>query len=349
MATSKLLSLQIADIVRWYREKELVINETFQRRAVWTTAAKTYLLDTILSELPLPKFYLRSKINPRTQRAIREIVDGQQRVRAIAEFANNELRLTSRSEQYVGLKYEDLDDDAKTRFLGYTISVEQLLNATDDDVLEVFARLNSYTVNLNAAEKRHAKYQTEFKWAVRKAATEHKAFWERHNILTIKERFRMADDALMAEMFGIFLEGVRDGGARNIDRLYKEQDDQSFTKRKANRNRANINKAINYLDTDMAPALSGSFSRPYHVLMMLAAYAHHTVGIPQGQIEVMPPRTKLAPVQTILDRLSGVAEALDSEDPPKRFREFVIASQSSTHRISSRRIRFLEMVRVFGA
>jgi len=349
MATSKLLTLQIADVVRWYRDKELIINETFQRRSVWTAAAKTYLIDTILSELPLPKFYLRTKINPQTQHVIREIVDGQQRVRAIAEFANNDLCLTSRSEQYNGSKYEDLDEDAKTRFLGYTISAEQLLNASDDDVLEIFARLNSYTVNLNAAEKRHAKYQTEFKWAIRKAATEHKAFWERHNILTIKERFRMADDALMAEIFGIFLEGVRDGGARNIDRLYRDQDDQSFDKKKADRCRTNIDKAIKYLDADITPALSEPFSRPYHVLMMLAAYAHHSVGIPQGQIEDMPPRTKLAPVQTILDRLSEIAEALDSEDPPKRFREFVIASQSSTHRISSRKIRFLEMVKVFGS
>jgi len=57
MAISKLLTLQISDIVGWFRRNELVVNETFQRRAIWTAAAKTYLVDTILHELPIPKIY----------------------------------------------------------------------------------------------------------------------------------------------------------------------------------------------------------------------------------------------------------------------------------------------------
>jgi hypothetical protein len=42
MATAKPSTLQISDLVQWFREKELVINDTFQRHTVWTAAAKTY-------------------------------------------------------------------------------------------------------------------------------------------------------------------------------------------------------------------------------------------------------------------------------------------------------------------
>jgi archaellum biogenesis ATPase FlaH len=48
MATAKSISLQVSDIVRWFKDGELVINEIFQRHSVWTTAAKTYLIDTLL-------------------------------------------------------------------------------------------------------------------------------------------------------------------------------------------------------------------------------------------------------------------------------------------------------------
>lgn len=158
MATSKSISLQVSDIVRWFREKELVINETFQRHSVWTPAAKTYLVDTVLNELPIPKIYIRSKVDTKSQATLREVVDGQQRVRALVEFANNQLRLGNRSDQFSGKKYEDLDEETQSKFLGYTLSIEQLLNATDDDVIDIFARLNSYIVSLNAAEKRHAQF-----------------------------------------------------------------------------------------------------------------------------------------------------------------------------------------------
>jgi hypothetical protein len=69
MATSKSISLQVSDIIRWFKDGELIINEVFQRHSVWTTAAKTYLIDTILNELPVPKIYIRSKIDPKNNQA----------------------------------------------------------------------------------------------------------------------------------------------------------------------------------------------------------------------------------------------------------------------------------------
>jgi uncharacterized protein with ParB-like and HNH nuclease domain len=63
--------------------KELILNPTFQRRSVWQPQAKVLLIDTILRKMPVPKVYMRTQINAKTKRSVREIVDGQQRLRAI--------------------------------------------------------------------------------------------------------------------------------------------------------------------------------------------------------------------------------------------------------------------------
>ena len=111
----------------------------------------------------MPKVYLRTLIDRVSQASVREIVDGQQRLRAILDFGLGKFRLTSRAGEFSGLYYSDLEEELQNTFLSYRISVEQLINADDDDVLEVFARLNSYTVPLNPPELRHARYQGDFK------------------------------------------------------------------------------------------------------------------------------------------------------------------------------------------
>ena len=347
MATSKLLSLQVSDIIKWFRESTLIINDTFQRHSVWTVAGKTFLIDTILNELPIPKIYLRVKINPKTQESIREIVDGQQRIRTFIEFADDKLKLTSRSEKFSGLTYSSLEPEDQEKFLGYTLGVEQLLNAADDDVIDIFKRLNSYTVPLNEAEKRHAKYQTDFKWAVRKAAQDWKGFWEKFGIFSIKERFRMQDDVLMAEIFGIFLEGVRDGGARNIDALYKRQDEDTFTKSIHKSIRDKIDATLSFFDEKIGQALSNEFSKPFHILILVAAYANNRWGIPQGQLESIK-RHKLASPDKIMDGLSTLENILSQGNPPKKYQKFYKACKGSTHRIASRKARFEEIIKVFS-
>ncbi len=145
---------RIADFLEWHRKKQLVLNPDFQRGSVWTPAARTYLIDTILRQYPIPKVYLRTIVDVTTQQSVREVVDGQQRLRAILDYANDRFVLSSRAGEFAGLGYSDLETEFKERFLSYPIAVGQLLNANDDDVLEVFSRLNSYSVTLNPAEKR---------------------------------------------------------------------------------------------------------------------------------------------------------------------------------------------------
>src|SRR6266511_5254120 len=153
-ATTILEQYRIADFLEWHERKQLLLNPYFQRRSVWTQTAKILLIDTILRRLPIPKVYMRTQIDPATKRVHREVVDGQQRLRAVIEFAQDTFALTSRSGEFTGYRYSTLGEELQQAFLSYPIAVDQLVNATDSDVLEIFSRLNSYTAVLVPAEKR---------------------------------------------------------------------------------------------------------------------------------------------------------------------------------------------------
>ncbi len=51
----------INDFVEWDAAKQLELNPRFQRRAVWTEKAKSFLFDTILRGKPIPKVFIRRR------------------------------------------------------------------------------------------------------------------------------------------------------------------------------------------------------------------------------------------------------------------------------------------------
>ena len=69
----------IRELFDSYNRKETVISPKFQRRPVWEYKAKSYLIDSIISGYPIPRIFIREKIDL-NMTAIREIVDGQQRL-----------------------------------------------------------------------------------------------------------------------------------------------------------------------------------------------------------------------------------------------------------------------------
>src|SRR3546814_15892 len=106
---------RIADFLDWHKEKRLVLNPEFQRGSVWTAAAKTYLIDTILRQLPMPKVYLRTRVDLESKKSIREVVDGQQRLRAIIEFSDDKFALSKRAGEFAGTRYSTLQTELQER------------------------------------------------------------------------------------------------------------------------------------------------------------------------------------------------------------------------------------------
>lgn len=333
----------IADILAWLDDKTLVVNRDFQRGdSVWPSTARAYLIDTILRERPMPKIYLRTMTDVETRRSYREVIDGQQRLKAIQDFARGNLALGTDEEifgEYAGNRYSDLDEETQKIFLSYLVGVEQIFNVPDSVVFDIFQRLNTYNYNLSGQELRHGKFHGALRNAVVETSRRWSILWDRYGVVTRRARVRMADDELMAQMFGIILGGVVDGGQPKISKLYKDFDGE-IPKDCGDK----VVLAIEFIVDKLEPILETGLGGAPHFLMLFAAVAHALFGIPRGAIDDMPKRDSRAitDIPMALSNLGTLADVLekDLDQVPERFSAFRLASAGTTQRIRSRRIRF---------
>jgi hypothetical protein len=134
-----------------YKRRDKIEMPDFQREEVWPDVKKQLLIDSILRGWHLPKFYFRKSAD-----GTFECVDGQQRLNAIFEFYEGKLDLPDATvKAFGGPKYTDLPDDTSDKFDDYEVEIEEIEDASDDDLEELFRRLQLGTP-LNTAEKLNA-------------------------------------------------------------------------------------------------------------------------------------------------------------------------------------------------
>lgn len=204
----------INDFLEWKSNGQLELNPNFQRRSVWNDNAKSYLMDTIVRGLPIPKVFIRQKINVATKNSIREVVDGQQRLRTILSFLNDGFCISKKhNPQYGGYFFSQLsqvDDEIQANILNYEISVDLLVNMPDPQVLDVFSRLNSYSVVLNEQEKINANHFGPFKLLADQIAKKYFEFWIQNKIISEKKCLRMDDVNLTADLLIAMCVGIKE-------------------------------------------------------------------------------------------------------------------------------------------
>src|SRR5690606_25040395 len=99
--------MSVRDILDLYRNGMLRANPEYQRGAVWSRAQQKKLIDSILRGYPIPLIYLHyiKKQVAGMQREDLEIIDGQQRIRAMYDFAEGAYTL-----------FDPLKDDHEAKF-----------------------------------------------------------------------------------------------------------------------------------------------------------------------------------------------------------------------------------------
>jgi len=133
------------------RRDRLDLNPEYQRGKVWSLDRQQLLMDTILRGWDIPKVYLRV-LNEDNY----ECVDGQQRFRSVFGFYNNSYPLSKKySGGYGGLTYSEMPLGIQEKFDDYEFSIVEIRDAKDEEVSEMFLRLQ-LGIPLNSAEKLNA-------------------------------------------------------------------------------------------------------------------------------------------------------------------------------------------------
>lgn len=203
----------INDFLEWQVNNQLELNPKFQRRSVWSDRARSYLMDTIVRGKPIPKIFIRQKINPTTKASIREVVDGQQRLRTILSYLNDGFMISKRHHPTYGGRYfsqlNEVDDQIQTNVLNYEISVDLLVNMPDAEVLDVFSRLNAYAVILNEQEKINASHFGPFKILADNLGHDYADFLVRSTVVAPQKVLRMDEVNLAADLLIAMIEGIK--------------------------------------------------------------------------------------------------------------------------------------------
>lgn len=166
-------SKSIKDLIDLHKAQMLKANPEYQRGIVWGTDQKRKLIDSVLRGYPLPKIYLhhvQTSIAGLKSEGL-EVIDGQQRINALHEFAEGAFKLfdpiadEARAKfpsfikdqpcPWAGKNFEGLSDDLKEQFLSTPISIARIETKDSNEVRDLFVRLQG-GVPLTAQERRDA-------------------------------------------------------------------------------------------------------------------------------------------------------------------------------------------------
>jgi len=267
MAKRRPTTKDIALLRQLYADDQLTLAPEFQRNSVWPRAAKAYLIDTLLADRPIPLFFFARVTSPQTGRPAYEVIDGQQRLRAVFEFIDGRFRLgkTSSDSSVHGKRFSGLTPDQQNQILNYDIVVEELTGYSDSQIRDIFIRLNKYVVKLSPQELRHARTEGAFAEYVEDLGNWD--YWRTQRVFTPTQLRRMRAVEFSAELAILLIEEPQD--KKSVIDLYYGQYQSSFPEGRAVRT-----KLTTYLDwiAKAVPNFSNSrYRRPVDLYAFVGA------------------------------------------------------------------------------
>jgi|CXWL01.1.fsa_nt_gi hypothetical protein len=333
------------DFGQWKAGNSLSLSPKFQRRGVWKPAARSFFIDSLLRGMPVPPIYLREMQSPERDRVIREVVDGQQRVAAVMDFMQGKFRLArTLAATWAGKAFGALSNDEQDRVSTYAFSVEVFHGLSDLEVLEIFSRLNTYSVALNKQELRNGRFFGLFKQSAYSLAYEHLEFWRRHGIFTEQNIARMQEAEFVSEIFVAFIVGMQDK-KKSLDLFYDKYDESFDVKDQ-------VEKRFREVVDDINEALDGVlvatvFRRPPILYSLFCVIYHYRFALPKATLAT--PAGKLSKelrlsLREAVESLSArVEEARAGESVPAHLTHFVKACLQQTDNIKPRETRFTSL------
>lgn len=350
------------DLLAWHEAGALELSPKFQRRPVWKPASKGYLIDSMLRGFPIPPIHIRLGMS-KAGTATREIIDGQQRLRAVFDFIAGKYKLSkSLDGPWAGCAFSSLDEADANRLRMYQFHAFQYDAIDDATVLEIFARINTYSVALNKQELRNGQYFGEFKNAMYELARAHLSFWRDSKLFSETSIARMAEVEFVSELSVMLLDGVQDK-KNSVDVFYRSLDEEwgqaevrwTYRRHLVPTNYlsridlvSRFNKIIDHIvDVVGESVVNTEFRRGPLFYSLFAVIAHHLYGVPN--LDIPTPRRRLSENEAVnlrdaMVRLSQIVsekERLDSL--PTWQRDYLVASSRQTDNLAPRmsRIRTL--------
>lgn len=322
----------IADFVEWEKNGSLELSPDFQRRSVWSDKAKSYLIDTVLRGKPMPKIIITQRLEG--AKNIRVVVDGQQRLRAILEYYNGDFKVSkAHNKDLSKYYYSNLPDNLDKDFLKYEIGADLLFDVPYQELLDIFARINSYTVKLEKQELFNAKYLGFFKQKVYGLGYKYVSYWIDAGVLTKAKVTRMAEAELAADLFVSLLDAVQTN--KGVESYYKKYEDDAG---ELDNIEKKFDKVMSFIGSIYKAEDLGNtnYARIHLFYTLFTSLAHLLFELKGLDKRLRKPLTErhIGKVRVVLDNVSAqydeISANIDSPEYPKDFKDFINYSRRGT-------------------
>ncbi|NKS86283.1 DUF262 domain-containing protein [Rhodococcus hoagii] len=267
--------MSVQEAYRLYRDDSLFVNRRYQRKLVWSVSEKQLLIRSILDGYPVPLILLAER--PEVHGTGRyEIIDGMQRLDAIFSFIEQkfdydgeifDLTQSARASQAAdagAFKRADssiplMPPNKCANILDYQLAVTVFPTRTEEQITEVFSRINSNGRQLSVQEQRQAGMLNPFSEIVRSVSSAirgdvsddilnlhdmpsisidsarerqqygvraEETLWIRHGILNVKQLKEGDDEQMIADFAASVLHGRPFAASKEaFDDLYNTETD----------------------------------------------------------------------------------------------------------------------------
>ncbi|HDR8930915.1 DUF262 domain-containing protein [Burkholderia vietnamiensis] len=333
------------DFIEWREANALVLSPKFQRRSVWQPAARSFFIDTILRAMPVPPIYMRIVQSADRKKAIREIIDGQQRLTSVLDFIDGKYRLSRTLDgPWKGKAFDALDEPEQQAILNYGFSAETFKGISDEQVLEIFSRLNIYSVQLNKQELRNGEYFGLFRQTAETLARDHLQFWRRHHLFTERDVARMIEVEFVSELLIVILAGMQDKKT-SIDQFYADYDESFPARDKIIQSFSVVLDEINEIFPETLSETE--FKKTPLFYTLFCVILSRRFGMPNAPINVARRVITKDNRQSINTAVRNLSDALvqtrQKKAAPRGYERFVSAASSQTDNIGPRETRFVEL------
>lgn len=326
-------SLIVQDVINLENKGELNLSPWYQRRSVWIRAQQAYLINTLLESKPIPALYIRHTLDLENEKSIREVVDGQQRTRAILAYCENKFK--ARHPAYSKLMlFRELKRQEREKFLLTALPVGYLLGASDADVIDIFARINSVAKTLNPQEKRNALFSGEFKQFCVSQSVDRTEFWREYGIFSGNDIARMTEVQFISDLVVNMLDGLTDFSASKLNKCYRDFD-ENFPHGDEIRQR--LDRVFDFLISLEPEVISDTIFQRQPIFFSLFLVLDQLDSLSKKKIE---------------RGLVEIDSRFNSDPPlserPKEDANFYLAASSTTQRIAQRKVRDKYIKRFIG-
>lgn len=200
-------TLTIKELIELIDKEKIDLSPSYQRKDIWTRNDQESLIDSILSNFPLPNFFIYKNKTGKY-----EMVDGQQRARTIHRFYHGNITDSDG---------KSIDNIILEDFENYNLSITEITNLNNsDEISSFYVLVNKKGKHLNTPELHKAEYKDSNYLELSEDLLDVQEFMNL-NLFTEASSRRMNDRNYVEELIAYLVYGIQDK-KKIIETIYKQ-------------------------------------------------------------------------------------------------------------------------------